>query len=165
MSRWLGTAGATQVSFGEAVFSHEDTAAGLSLSCSLAADASGSARRGVKAACLCTAMVERLGAGAAPVPEEKLKKVWDILLEVLGDEDVQNKGEDLFQEEYVAARGQPMLLLEGPSPGKDSCEGIAAGRPREDAPRTPRLTVAAQVCHRCRRGCVRRSAVRRTYPI
>ena len=127
------------------MFSHEDTAAGLSLSCSLAADVKGGASRGVKAACLCTAMVERLGTGATPVPREKLKQVWDMMLEVFGGDDLREKGEELFEEEYVAARGEPMLLIEAPPLVEDAGKGKPSGGSGEVAPHTPRLTKTQQV--------------------
>lgn len=123
MSHVLVHAGATQVSFGQASFTHEGTAAGLSLTCSLKSEeALDAPKRGVQAACLCTALVERLGAGETPVSEQQLQKVWGMLLEVFTGEAVDERVETLFQEEYVAARGAPMLLLEG-SPAQSPDKG------------------------------------------
>lgn len=139
-------AGATQVSFGPAVFRHESTSTGLRLSCSLEEGAAEGSTRGVKAACLCTAMVERLAAGATPVPEEKLKQVWGLLLDVFGSDNKHQTAEDMFQEEYLAARGQPMSQPHGttdeqmiPNSGHASAHICKDGEGTEDSPVTPTL--------------------------
>lgn len=92
------------------MFSSQQTPAGLSVTCSLQPEVAASPAMGIKAACLCTAMVERMGAAAEPVPEEKLRSVWEVVLNALGGAGTSLDLDDLYEKEYVAARGSQLLL-------------------------------------------------------
>lgn len=99
----LPLAGATQVSFGHASISHQITPAGV-LTCSLQADADEGVGHSVQAACLCTAIAERLGAAKKPISDENLQKIWTVVLHAFSEEDVP-EAPALFQEQYLAVRG------------------------------------------------------------
>lgn len=80
--------------------------------------------------------------GEGPVPEPELRKVWDVVMSVLGGAEGPGQGsDDMFHKEYVAARGEA-LLLPGRLAATDGEQVPPSSVRSDDQPRTPRLSPA-----------------------
>lgn len=113
--------------------------------CSLEGDGDDGGSHCVQTACLCTAMVEKLAHTKRPIEEADLLKVWRVLLEVLGDGEV-DRAEDLYQQEYAAVRGPAHLFMPSMSEPGQGGAGASTAAGDSDAkagsgdPQTPVLS-------------------------
>lgn len=67
--------------------------------------------------------MEQLVPEGAPDPKEKLLKIWSLILEAFTGQDAPDRVEEVFEVQYVAARGSQLLLKEGPNRNQVNAEG------------------------------------------